>query len=385
MSDNENPSDSDLDDSQRPVAALQASALEWSTIVAAGRGQTKKKACDLCGHEYAGGPALIRIHLDKTLKPREVAACHPAVNKIQRHNAVLAELRKRKQAKDAKEDIKRKRSASRAGMPPQKEAEKMQEYSTRPSEDEVTEACMRVIVKKALPLDLVDDLEFRRAIKKSCRAAQTYIDPKTQDVKLPHATNMTQKVLPLLDAKLEQKLRRKVEGLLQQCGCTVMSDDWSSVQARSIINALLTTPAGARFIEALDTSGETKDAEFIKEFICRIIEAIGPENVAAVCMDGACKASFDLITAVYPHVQCFICPTHSLDNFLKNVGSDKDKIIVKGEGEYVWGETTFNEPLSQVWTVIKFVTNHHKPLAVYRDIAALEATWAEHGKPKRWY
>ena len=103
------------------------------------------------------------------------------------------------------------------------------------------------------------------------------------------------------------------------------------------------------------------------------------KNVVAVCMDGACKASFPLIQAVYPHVQCFICPTHSLDNFLKNVGSSNEKITIKEQGEYNWGEDVFAAPLSQGWEVIKFITNHPKPLARYRDIAESGETWAENG------
>ena len=62
------------------------------------------------------------------------------------------------------------------------------------------------------------------------------------------------------------------------------------------MNALLATPAGTMFVTALDTSGNTKDAKFIADFIIKIIEDKGPANIVAVCMDGACTASFPLIT-----------------------------------------------------------------------------------------
>ena len=81
----------------------------------------------------------------------------------------------------------------------------------------------------------------------------------------------------------------------------IISDGWTSIQARAIANALLATPAGAMFLTALDTSGSTKDAKFIADFIINIIEARGPENIVAVCMDGACAGSFPLITAKYEH------------------------------------------------------------------------------------
>ena len=59
----------------------------------------------------------------------------------------------------------------------------------------------------------------------------------------------------------------------------IISDGWNSIQARAIANALLATPAGTMFLQALDTSGSTKDAKFIADFIINIIEARGPENV----------------------------------------------------------------------------------------------------------
>ena len=378
----QNDDDSDDDLSKQLIGALQGTQLEWSTIVAEGHGSTKKKQCLLCNHQYTGGPALIRNHLDAKLKSRQIGGSKPKVNQLHRHKDVLAELHKRNQEEAQKDEVRRKREDSCGGKAAGgSKSGPLDAHSKRPSDDEVDAAWMRVIVKKALPLDLADDPEFRRALKKTCRAGQAYIDPKTQDVKLPRRKKLTQKVLPALDEKLEKKIRKKVEGLLQQCGCTVLSDGWTSIASRPIINALLSTPAGTRFLEALDTSGDTKDAQYIADFICRTIEAVGPENVVAVCMDGACKSSFLLIQAQHPHVQCFICPTHSLDNFLKNVGSDKEMIGVQGEGQYPWDEDVFHQPLSQTWEVIKFITNHQKPLARYRQIAAADETWGEGGKP----
>lgn len=67
----------------------------------------------------------------------------------------------------------------------------------------------------------------------------------------------------------------------------------------------------------MDTSGQIKDAKFIADFIIACIEEVGPERVAAVCMDGACTGSFDAIEAAFGHIFCYICPTHSIDLFLK--------------------------------------------------------------------
>ena len=181
---------------------------------------------------------------------------------------------------------------------------------------------------------------------------------------------MNNKILPALDKKLTAQVEAKITGLLKQTGAMIISDGWTSIQARAIVNALLATPAGAVFIAALDTSGSTKDARFIADFIINIIEARGPANIVAVCMDGACTASFPLITATHGHVFCFICPAHSLDNFFKNVFSDKPRIKIKGiEDDFEWGSDIFLKPFTEAWDVIKFVTNHSKPHSIFRDIS----------------
>jgi len=60
---------------------------------------------------------------------------------------------------------------------------------------------------------------------------------------------------------------------MQMCvtGATLISDGWTNVQNRPIINYLSLTPDGAMFIDGSDTSGETKDAQFIAAEIKRNI------------------------------------------------------------------------------------------------------------------
>jgi len=78
------------------------------------------------------------------------------------------------------------------------------------------------------------------------------------------------------------------------------------------------------------------------------------------------------MTVKYEHVFCFICPAHSLDNFFKNVFSDKPIIKMKGiEGEWEWGSDIFLKPFIEAWDVIKLITNHSTNLITY-EFAAYE-------------
>ena len=89
-------------------------------------------------------------------------------------------------------------------------------------------------------------------------------------------------------------------------------------------------------------------------------------------LEGACTASFPLINIEYPHVLSFICPAHSLDNFMKNVCSAKASITVKGNnGHFAWGEDFMEKVVQETNHVVKFVTNHQKakgPCAVPRAV-----------------
>jgi len=161
----------------------------------------------------------------------------------------------------------------------------------RPTVEHVNECWTRALVKKGLALDLVDDPDFRAAVLATARAGQTYVDAQQGDCLLPHRTKMSTVCIPELDKKLAGKVRRKIQGLVAETGSMIISDGWTSVQNRPIVNALQSTPAGAAFLKAVDTSSIVKDAAYIADFTVACIQEVGPHNVVAVCMDGACTAS----------------------------------------------------------------------------------------------
>ena len=317
---------------------------------------------------------MIRCHLDKTIKKRNISLCKPSFGWEERYKAVVAGLTSRLQHHMALKATKPSAStrSSEASAPL---------VDMRPTAGMVTEQWARAIAKKGLSLDLVDDPDFRAAVLITARAGQNYVDALKGTTKLPWRRQLTSDVLPALDAKLDAKMSKKIDGLIKETGAMLISDGWTSISMRPIINGLLATAAGTRFLKAVDTSNEIKDAAFIANFVITMIEEAGPENIVAVCMDGACKASFSLIIDKFEHVFCFICPTHSIDNFLKNVCSDKPRIKVKDiVDDFEWGRDIFYKPIVQAWEVIKFITHHAKPLATFRAIAADAQVWKDADK-----
>lgn len=65
-------------------------------------------------------------------------------------------------------------------------------------------------------------------------------------------------------------------------GVTICSDGWSDAQNRPLLNMLAVNPKGAKFMTAVDTSGEVKSGTYIAARIIECIEEMGPENVVQV-------------------------------------------------------------------------------------------------------
>ena len=76
------------------------------------------------------------------------------------------------------------------------------------------------------------------------------------------------------------------------------------------------------------------------------------------------------------------CIKATLDNFLKNVCGNQDKIRMAGiEGEFEWGSSIFFTPLEEAKVVINFIRKHSKPLSIFRNICTNPQTW-EHAPIK---
>jgi hypothetical protein len=123
---------------------------------------TGSKQCVLCGLTFTGGPHQIRLHLDPVAPPggRKIRVCKPAQMWVGRHDEVLAEMEERISAQDkSKTEADRLEAAKAEGRVAAGIVPKMFE---RIGMDEVTDAWMRVVVKKALPLNLFNHPVFRK-------------------------------------------------------------------------------------------------------------------------------------------------------------------------------------------------------------------------------
>ena len=80
-----------------------------------------------------------------------------------------------------------------------------------------------------------------------------------------------------VDSKLSEfKIQRSVTGTTQ------VSDRWTNIQNRAIINFLVLTRDGAIFIDGTDTSGEQKDYLSIDEEKKRNIQLLKYGNIVQI-------------------------------------------------------------------------------------------------------
>jgi hypothetical protein len=90
----------------------------------------------------------------------------------------------------------------------------------------------------------------------------------------------------LLDQAVE-RVDRQMEpwdDLISTTGCTLCSDGWSDAVNRPYLNMPAVNPKGSKFITAVNTSGETKSADYNASRILESIEAVGTEHVLQVTL-----------------------------------------------------------------------------------------------------
>ena len=137
----------------------------------------------------------------------------------------------------------------------------------------------RFVFASGLPLRLVDDFYLCEAFKAVANAG-------------PNRKQLGRKRLKEQLLKVEKKRARveQAEAAAQEGtrhGKCIVSDGWQSAAGTPLINVLLVTPSRETFVEAIDTTGQTK----IMQYIANKLSAHITEDVDFVIMDGACSGA----------------------------------------------------------------------------------------------
>jgi hypothetical protein len=176
-----------------------------------------------------------------------------------------------------------------------------------------------------------------------------------RDTTLPHRQTFTRKIIPQTDKRLDAENMERLKPKMNKIGGTIMSDGWQSTTSRPIIKVILGVDGMLTLRLATDCSGKDKTMEFICDLLCQVIEDLGPTNIFAVVMDGTCKGAFPLIRVKYRHIQCFTCPAHGIDGYIKNICTSKEEIGMQkndmagvGAQHVKWDEVFFEKVFAEV-------------------------------------
>jgi hypothetical protein len=144
-----------------------------------------------------------------------------------------------------------------------------------------------------------------------------YITPSYHEVRIP----LLEKAKVKTDA-----LKEKHEKAWKEYGCTLMSDGWTDMSGRHLMNFLANSPEGTFFLGTSNVSAESVDANLVAKLLGEQIEAIGLENVVQVVSDNGSnyKAGGRLLMDQYPTLYWTPCAAHCLDLMLEDIGKIKE-------------------------------------------------------------
>ena len=106
-------------------------------------------------------------------------------------------------------------------------------------------------------------------------------------------------------------------------GCSLMTDAWTDMKRRSIMNIVTHCAEGTSFIKSTDTSNISHTGEFIFELVDNAIEEVGDEHVIQVVTDNASNnmEAKNLLEKKRPHIFWSSCATHTINLMLQGIGN----------------------------------------------------------------
>ena len=203
----------------------------------------------------------------------------------------------------------------------------------------------RFFYEANIPFSVARSASFKEAVKRTSEFGRSYTPPSYHDLR--------HKLLEDAKVDVQMKLQKRTEESIRKFGATLSIDGWSSVVNRPLINGMLISSAGEEFLGSVDTSGATKDATYLADVLIKFIEQVGLENVVQVTTDNASVnlRAWELVSEKYPHIFFQGCIVHALNLLLKDWGKE------------AWIKTQ----VQRAKTILKFIKNRHKPLAIFRE------------------
>ena len=136
-------------------------------------------------------------------------------------------------------------------------------------------------------------------------------------------------------------------------GCTIMTDAWTDIRGRGVMNLVVHSAHGVVFLNSVDCSAVKKDGKYIFELVDRCIEEVGEKHVVQVVTDNASvnQAASTLLKAKRPTIFWNGCAAHSIDLMFEDIGKLK----------------TVDSTITQARAVTVFLYAHTRVLSLMRE------------------
>lgn len=186
---------------------------------------------------------------------------------------------------------------------------------------------------------------------------------------VPPGYNKLRTTLLLQEKTHVERMLQPIKSTWSSKGVSVVSDGWSDVQRRPLLNFLAVTEDGPMFLKAINTEGEVKRKEYIAEKMLSIIDEIGAQNVVQVITDNAsnCKGAGMIVEQKHPHIFWTPCVVHTLNLALKNICSART-IDDESYEEFNW----ISEVAGDATAIKNFIMNHSMRLSMFNEFSKLK-------------
>ncbi len=116
----------------------------------------------------------------------------------------------------------------------------------------------------------------------------------------------------------------RTKNSIQKYGAIICSTKWDNINNHPLLNIMLVCPNEDLFLEAIDTTMDQKDAQYICNALAEYIQNVGVDNVVHICTDNASnmQSASDMLRVRYPTIYFQGCVAHYFDLLLGDWGKE---------------------------------------------------------------
>ena len=325
--------------------------------------------CNLCGKRMTGGISRLKYHLAQ-IAGHDVGPCKETTPEIiAKATQAIEGTGLRKQYKEAVRNQLASRSGSAAGVGASGTSPDTDTHSTQHSTSPfmVSSRCspggqpsIRSMVKvkekndahkligrcllwSAIPFNFAKNPFYVQMFEAAALVGGGFKPPTYEELRGPILQNEKAECSHRLE-----DLRKSWE----LTGCTVMSDGWTDMKGRTLLNFLVHCPRGTMFLKSVDASAHVKDAGLLCRLLDDFIQEVGPQHVVQVITDNAANyvSAGRMLMDMYPSLFWTPCAAHCLDLMLEDLA------------KIDWIKDTIDSARG----ITKFIYNHAAVLSLMR-------------------